>query len=104
MVNFSLGGAPLDAPPLRLDYHDCADWQKPFELVNVLIVNRDAAGRPVDIADIQNRIVGAVDADLPAFTRPSRYFAIIAQLGEMLAVVCIGIIQLEKPFETAAPM
>src|ERR1700687_3722104 len=50
-------------PPSGLDYHERADRQKHFELVDRAIVDRDTSGGPVDIAAVEDRLVSAMDSD-----------------------------------------
>src|SRR5208283_1891489 len=45
------------------DYHERAHRQKRFELVDRAVVDRDASGGPIDVAGVENRIVGAMDSD-----------------------------------------
>src|ERR1700738_2230910 len=57
-------------PPSGLDYHERADRQKHFELVDRAIVDRDTSGGPVDIAAVEDRLVSAMDSDPVALGHP----------------------------------
>src|SRR5271156_172419 len=90
--------------PLRVDYHGCADRQKPRKLADILIVDGNATGGPIDVADVQDRIVGAMNSHLAAFACPPRDFSAGPQFLEMSSVIGVGIIDLQKPVEAAAAM
>src|SRR5271167_3495502 len=67
-----------------LDYHERADRQKRFDLVDRAVVDRDASGGPVDVAGVENRLVGAMDSDPVArgnrVATEARHFALRDEL------------------------
>src|SRR5260370_42113389 len=92
------------APALWFDSHERAKGKKPREFDDIAVVDRDAACRPVDVANIEDGIVGAVDADLAAFTDAAKNFAILAQLGEADSVNVAGTVDTQEVSETPARM
>ena len=77
-------------PFLWIDNHHRARWQQAFELIDVVVVHRDAAGGPVYIAAVQLRFVGAVNSDSAADIHRAavfdRHFATAAELFVAMAI------------------
>lgn len=67
-------------------------------------MSADASGGPVDIADVENRQTGAVDADAVALMHAARNIAVSLQLGEIGLIDGVGIVDLEEPSEAGAPV
>src|SRR5581483_10733625 len=97
-----------DRAPLRVYDHYGPHGQDAGQFLDVLIVDRNAARRPIDISGVEYRHVGAVDSDMAALADivavVNRNLARIAHLFVAVAVDVVRIVESQEPLPAAAVM
>src|SRR5437773_10385241 len=86
---------------LILDQDERAHRDEPGQVVDVGVLQRDAAPRPVDAAGVQTRLVRPVDADRAAradvAVAPAREIAPLHREPVAMEVLRVGVVEQEKP-------
>ena len=87
---------------LGLNYHERANWQKVCQFVDIRVVDRNAAGGPINLSHIEIGRVGAMNADLAAFAGTGRYQMCRSAFLKSLMILFVGIINVQKPSKASA--